>query len=210
MTTVKLEPFRQALVELRRRLCDGRLAPGDRVPAREIADSLKLSPTPVREALSRLAGEGVLEERRGDGFFAPRLSAADVIALYRISEQLLLISQGFRAQHFAVRRFEPPMDDNPVCAVERLFLAWAAESSSRVTIETYRAVSLRLAPVRRREARLIEDLTAEAEALVQLADPSARRRRPGAIQAFHKRRIALADALAGLLDAPVNDRLSTI
>jgi DNA-binding GntR family transcriptional regulator len=62
---------------------------------------VKLSPTPVREALSRLAGEGELEERRGDGFFVRRLSAADLIPLYEMSEQLLLISEG--ATHARLR-----------------------------------------------------------------------------------------------------------
>lgn len=206
MTTEKLEPFRQALVELRRRLRDGGLAPGDRVTAKEIADSLKLSPTPVREALSRLAGEGLLEQRRGDGFFVPELSAADVVALYRLSEQLLLISQGAtRAQHRDARRFEAAADEPPIRAVERLFLAWAAESNSRVTIEAYRTVSLRLAPVRHREARLIGDLAPEADALLLLADPSARRQRPAAIQTFYKRRVGLAEALAQLLEPPATD-----
>lgn len=208
MTTEKLEPFRQALVELRRRLRDGGLAPGARVTAKEIADSLRLSPTPVREALSRLAGEGLLEEHRGDGFFVPQLSAADVIALYKMSEQLLLISQGAtRARHREVRHFDPVADEPPVCAVERLFLAWAAESGSRVTIEAYRTVSIRLAPVRKCEARLIEDLKPEAEALLHLADPSVRRLRPAAIQTFHKRRMSLAEALARLLEAPPTERM---
>ena len=206
MTTEKLEPFRQALVELRRRLRDGGLAPGDRVTAKEIADSLKLSPTPVREALSRLAGEGLLEKHPGDGFFVPELSAADVVALYRMSEHLLLISQGTtRVQSRNPRVFEPVMEEPPIRAVERLFLAWAAESGSRVTIEAYRTVSLRLAPVRRREAQLIGDLDPEADTLLQLADPSARRRRPAAIQTFHKRRIAVAEALARLLEPPAID-----
>jgi len=208
MTAEKLEPFRQALVELRRRLRDGLLEPGARITAKEVADSLKLSPTPVREALSRLAGEGVLEERRGDGFFVPELSAADIIVLCRMSEQLLLISQGAtRAQHRGARIFKPVADENPIRAVERLFLAWAAESSSRVTIEAYRTASIRLAPVRRREALLIEDLDEEAGALLRLADPSARRQRPAAIQTFHKRRVALAEPLARLLESSASEEV---
>ena len=208
MTTERLEPFRQAMVELRRRLRDGVLAPGNRVTAKEIADSLKLSPTPVREALSRLAGEGLLEGRRGDGFFVPELSTADVVALYRMSEHLLLISQGTTgAQRQDVRVFEPAPDEHPIRAVERLFQAWAAEATSRVTIEAYRTVSIRLAAVRRREAQLIEALDAEADMLLQLADPSARRQRPAAIQTFHKRRVALAAALARLLEPPATDHV---
>lgn len=206
MTTERLEPFRQALVELRRRLREGVLEPGARVTAKEVAESLKLSPTPVREALSRLAGEGLLEEHRGDGFFVPELSAADVAVLYRMSEQLLLISQAAtRAQHRDGRLAEPVAGEDPIRTVERLFLAWVSESNSRVTIEAYRTVSIRLAPVRRREPQLVGDLGPEAEALLGLSDPSCRRQRPAAIQALHKRRVALAEPLAHLLEPSVSD-----
>lgn len=207
MTTERLEPFRQALVELRRRLRDGGLEPGARVTAKDVADSLKLSPTPVREALSRLAGEGLLEEHRGDGFFVPELSAADVTVLYRMGEQLLLLAQGeTRALHRDARIFEPALGEDAIRTVERLFMAWASESSSRVVIEAYRTVAMRLAAVRRHEPQLVEDLGQEAAALVSLADPSTRRQRAAAIQTFHKRRAALGEPLARLLEPPVSDR----
>jgi type IV secretory pathway protease TraF len=48
MAIERLEPFRQALVELRRRLRDGGLEPGARITAKEVAESLRLSPTPAR------------------------------------------------------------------------------------------------------------------------------------------------------------------
>lgn len=201
--TERLEPFRQALVDLRRRLRDGDLVPGARITAKEVADGLRLSPTPVREALSRLAGEGLLEERRGDGFFVPELSAIDIACLYRLSEQLLLMSQGAsRAPHRDARPPEPAVDEDPVRMVERLFFAWMAESASRVTIDAYRTAAVRLAPVRRREVELIDDLAQEAEVLLRLADPAQRRARPAAIQAFHKRRVALAERLADLVRPP--------
>lgn len=202
----RLEPFRQALVDLRRRLRDGELSPGTRVAAKEIAEGLRLSPTPVREALSRLAGEGVLEERRGDGFFVPELSGGDIAVLYRLSEQLQLMSQrATRASRRAPRLSEPWTCEDPIRSVEGLFLAWAAESGSRAMIEIYRTVAVRLAPVRRREVELIDDLAQEADGLLRLADPARRRARPAAIQAFHKRRVALAERLADLVRRPIPD-----
>jgi DNA-binding transcriptional regulator YhcF (GntR family) len=200
MATERLEPFRQALIDLRGRLRDGRLGPGSKITPKEVAEGLKLSPTPVREALSRLAGEGLLEERRGDGFFVPELTAADISVLYRLSEQLLLLAQGAtRARHRDARLPDARQGADPVRAVEVLFGGWVSESSSRVTIEAYRTVTLRLAPVRRREAQLLDDLAQEADALLRLAPPDARRQRPAAIQQFHRRRAALAEPLARLL-----------
>lgn len=202
MPMERLEPFRQALVDLRRRLRDGELGPGSRVTAKEVAEGLRLSPTPVREALSRLAGEGLLEERRGDGFFVPELSAADIADLYRLGEHLLLIAQ--RRAHSPRESRIPDVqpDENPVRAVERLFLAWAGEAGSRVTIEGYRTVAIRLAPVRRREAELIDNLAQEADQLLRLRPPSAWPARAAAIQQFHERRVVLSDRLAQLLSPP--------
>lgn len=198
MATERLEPFRRALVDLRRRLREGELAPGMRVTAKDVAEGLRLSPTPVREALSRLAGEGLLEERRGDGFFVPELTAADVAVLYRLSEHLLLIALAASRAQAERRPLAAQPDVDPVRAVERLFFSWAAESSSRVTVEAYRTVAIRLAPVRRREVELIDDLAQETEALHRLAPPAQRRARTGAIRAFHRRRVALAERLAQL------------
>lgn len=47
--------------ELRESILDGTLAPGARLPIREVADRLSVSVTPVRIALKQLAGEGIVE-----------------------------------------------------------------------------------------------------------------------------------------------------
>lgn len=206
MAPERLEPFRQALVDLRRRLRDGELGPGVRVTAKEVAESLRLSPTPVREALSRLAGEGLLEERRGDGFFVPELTADDVAALYRLSEHLLLIALATARPEADGRSADAKTEEDPVRAVERLFFSWAAASCSRVTVEAYRTVAIRLAPVRRHEPALLDDLVQESETLHRLAPPARRGDRSEAIQAFHSRRVVLAGRLAQRLSPQTLER----
>ena len=64
----RADSFLQALAGIRERLRDGVFRPGERIAATQVADLLGLSATPVREALSRLSGEGLLEDRRGQGF----------------------------------------------------------------------------------------------------------------------------------------------
>lgn len=46
---------------IRDSIADGRLAPGSRVTERELAVALNVSPTPVREAISKLEHEGLME-----------------------------------------------------------------------------------------------------------------------------------------------------
>lgn len=57
---------------IRASIADGRLSPGSRVTERQLAGALDVSPTPVREAISKLEHEGLLE-RVG----AKRLQIAD-------------------------------------------------------------------------------------------------------------------------------------
>lgn len=201
MSPERVEPFQLALRDLRARLREGRLPPGTRVTAKDVADELRLSATPVREALSRLAGEGVLEERRGEGFFVRSLTALDIADLYRLNLDVLTRAQETdRALRDLARVTGLAVGDDPVVVVDRLFATWIAEASSRVLLETHRALGVRLAPVRRVEGRLIPDLRPEAETLLALAEAGDRDRRGPALTAFHARRIALAEPLAELIN----------
>lgn len=47
--------------ELRRRILTGELGPGTRLPQNDLADSLEMSITPLREAIRQLASEGLVE-----------------------------------------------------------------------------------------------------------------------------------------------------
>src|SRR5690606_30631757 len=127
-------------------------------------EDLRLSPTPVREALSRLAGEGVLQERRGDGFFVAGYAAAEIAALFRLSEQLLRLAEA-EARPGSPLPPGPPLaagEADPVRAVERLFRSWVLACGNRVLIDAHGTVAARLVVVRRQEPRLIADLDVEA------------------------------------------------
>ncbi|MGP9818699.1 GntR family transcriptional regulator [Salinarimonas sp. NSM] len=54
---------------LRAAIGDLRWPPGARLPLPVLAEELAMSPVPIREALSRLAAEGVVTHRRNGGFF---------------------------------------------------------------------------------------------------------------------------------------------
>ncbi|WP_171013166.1 GntR family transcriptional regulator [Microbacterium sp. 2FI] len=51
----------QVYRSLRESIADGRLSPGSRITERQLAAALDVSPTPVREALSKLEHEGLVE-----------------------------------------------------------------------------------------------------------------------------------------------------
>jgi DNA-binding transcriptional MocR family regulator len=78
------DPFGSVLEALRSDLRNGVLAPGSPMVVMDLAKTLRVSATPVREALSRLSGEGLVEEHRGRGFSAPRLDPADLGSLHNL------------------------------------------------------------------------------------------------------------------------------
>ncbi|MBY6089637.1 GntR family transcriptional regulator [Maritimibacter alkaliphilus] len=77
-TTAKTHTMR-ALVELRKRIIDGDIPGGTRLFEVALAEDLQISRTPVREAMSRLAEEGLLERARSGGFLVRSFAYADVI-----------------------------------------------------------------------------------------------------------------------------------
>lgn len=211
MAQPQAEPYVVALSLLRQRLQEGRLKPGARITAVDLADELGLSTTPVREALSRLSGEGLVEDRRGQGYFVRLLNAADVGDLYRLSLAHLLIAlEPRRAARLPPALYGeagpagPAEAADPVGAVEALFRRWVLTTGSRRLVAAFRLIQVQLGPVRRLEPGLFGDLGPEARALAVL-DPAARGERLAALRRFHAARIRAAERLAALLDASARD-----
>lgn len=74
--------------ELRTRICRGDLSPGSRINEVHVAGALGVSRTPLREALTRLAGEAFVEARPKLGFYVRSLSATEAAELYAIRARL--------------------------------------------------------------------------------------------------------------------------
>jgi hypothetical protein len=201
MAEARAEPFHIVLVGLRERIREGAFRPGARIAATDLADELRLSTTPVREALSRLAGEGLLEDRRGQGYFVRVPNAPDVADLYRLSLAHLLIAQEPRRplrRAFAAPISAPVGPEDAVRRVDRLMLGWVAESGSRALVNAFRLNQAQLGIVRRLEPELITDLDDEAGRLVAL-ETADRVVRLANMRHFHGRRMRLAEPLAALL-----------
>jgi GntR family colanic acid and biofilm gene transcriptional regulator len=62
--------------EIRAALIEGRLEPGTRLVTKDLADSLGMSITPVREALVRFAASGVLTAEPAQSFRVPTITMA--------------------------------------------------------------------------------------------------------------------------------------
>jgi DNA-binding GntR family transcriptional regulator len=91
---------------LRQALRTGLYRPGDRLREQEVAERLKVSRTPVREALGRLAMQGLVETAGGRGMIVRSLSTAEVLELYAMRELLEGAAARLAAQHASRPEFD--------------------------------------------------------------------------------------------------------
>ena len=76
------------LLEMRRMLLTGVLAPGAPVRQEAVAEALGVSRVPVREALKVLEGEGAVVHEPHKGYVVAELSVDDLVEVYRLREIL--------------------------------------------------------------------------------------------------------------------------
>lgn len=134
------DPFGTALGSLRSALDQG-LEPGRHLPIADIAAALKLSASPVREALSRLSGEGLIEDRRGLGYFTRSAPQEDIIGLLDVEEMHVRLAA------------EQVEEIVPKSASDAVVEAWVDRLMEGCTnqplVESYERVRRRLDPMRR-------------------------------------------------------------
>ena len=89
----------QAAARLRTMLVEGRIRPGAKLNERELSEQLRVSRTPLREAIKMLAAEGLVDLLPNRGAVAVRLTEADV----RHSFELLAELEGLAGELAAAR-----------------------------------------------------------------------------------------------------------
>lgn len=85
--------------ELRNAIAAGQFQQGERIREEDVAKSLGVSRTPVREALRRLQTRGLLELAAGRGLVIAELSRQQVLELYAMREILEGAAARLAAQH---------------------------------------------------------------------------------------------------------------
>jgi len=91
-------PFaEQAYVELKRQILENQLPPGAQFLEQEMAEQLNMSRTPVREAMVRLANEGLVEVRPRHGMRVLPISPKDMAEIYDIITALESTAAGLVA-----------------------------------------------------------------------------------------------------------------
>ncbi len=89
---------REAYWRLRSAILSGQLEPGSKLIVRILAEQLALSPTPIKEALSALEREGLVQAIPHRGYRVPKVTAEDVGQIYRLREVLEGLSARLAAE----------------------------------------------------------------------------------------------------------------
>jgi len=88
----------QVAARLRTMLVEGHIAPGAKLNERELCEQLRVSRTPLREAIKLLAAEGLVDLLPNRGAVAVKLSEADVLNAFEVLAGLEGMSGELAAQ----------------------------------------------------------------------------------------------------------------
>jgi DNA-binding GntR family transcriptional regulator len=88
----------QVTQRLRQMLVEGQIAPGAKLNERELCEQLKVSRTPLREAIKTLAAEGLVELLPNRGAIAVQLGEADILNTFEVMAGLEGMSGELAAQ----------------------------------------------------------------------------------------------------------------
>jgi DNA-binding GntR family transcriptional regulator len=93
----------QAAQRLRQMLVEGRIAPGAKLNERELSELLRVSRTPLREAIKMLAAEGLVELLPNRGAVAVQLTEQDILDTFEVMAGLEAQSGELAAQRISAQ-----------------------------------------------------------------------------------------------------------
>ncbi|OAA25186.1 transcriptional regulator [Frankia sp. EI5c] len=162
----------QVYVALRQRLMSGEFSFRDRLGEERVAGLLGVSRTPVREALTRLAGDGLVEKRPDGGYYPAEPDLAGLRDLYEIRVTLELrglqralesdgthdpaLLEPLRDEWLALRRDPPPPDPAFVALDENFHITLSRAAGNSELANMLAAVNARI-----RAVRMYDFLTAD-------------------------------------------------
>ena len=91
----------QVAARLRTLLIEGRIAPGAKLNERVLSEQLRVSRTPLREAIKLLAVEGLVDLLPNRGAVAVKLTEADIVDTFEVLAGLESLSGRFAAQRIS-------------------------------------------------------------------------------------------------------------
>lgn len=164
---VPAPPLRREQAEhrLRAAILRGELKPGERLTEDELAAWLGVSRTPVREALSRLAGLGLVELDANRGARVAPLDPDEMLDLVQVARALVLLLRQLVAERATD---EEVAELGAMHEVRRAHIAAGDDAAAEADLSEYHNVLLRVARNRELE-RIYPSVSLRLERLVRTA-----------------------------------------
>jgi DNA-binding GntR family transcriptional regulator len=202
------DKFEAAVAAVRQSIRDRAVAPGEALLVDSLARRLRMSATPIREALAYLSGAG-MAERQGRGYRVPRLDPSDVIELYQLHGAYvrLALEQAALDPHPldpASRGADAPSEPTYRGRVEAFWRGLVAAGRHDRLQRALHRLADQLALVRMAEPRVFADAEAELEALARRREADSQVAFRAAVEAYHRRRIESATALSAAIYWPLS------
>jgi DNA-binding GntR family transcriptional regulator len=175
-----------AYTEIRNRILNAEYEPGAALSEYQIAASLNVSRTPVREALKQLEQEGLVRSLPQRGVFVTDITVSDIDEIYQIREQL---------ETFAARIAAVEMSDAEIDELRSEILAAQAEPSDSIASAFHVDIHLHAAIVTvTRNRRLAQILTMLGDQVHRIRALSPRTR--GRLRAALDEHLEIVEAIA--------------
>ncbi|WP_434211926.1 GntR family transcriptional regulator [[Pseudomonas] boreopolis] len=188
--------------QVRRALRSGRYVPGQRLDPALLAEEFNTSITPVRFALHRLVGEGLVVDQARAGLRVPLLSEIELRELYDWMQRLLLMACDLCIASPAAENKRPNSnangDDVPK-STWQLFDAIARTAAHQPLHHAVKLANDRLAPIRRAKQGLLEHAFEEISELDRHWQKRDFPALKSALRDYHKRRKQLVPRIIALL-----------
>ena len=178
-------------LEVRHALRSGNYVPGQRIDPATLAEEFHASATPVRFALYRLVGEGLIADHGRNGLHVPLPTEVMLRDQYDWMRRLLLMACDvcFGTPSSVAEEMEnrPPADD------------LARATNHRSLHHAVEHANDRLAPVRRIGLGLVDDAADELSGLLRCWQQRNEQALRGGLTAYYERRMQLVPQIVGLL-----------
>lgn len=192
--------------EIMQALQTGRYVPGERIDPGTLADEFHTSPTPVRLALSRLVGEGVIHDCRREGFHVPLPTEMVLRDLYDWMQRLLFLacSIGVSPAHDDAVQDQLLDDDGDTVAQTRQLFEGIARATEHLSLYcAVRQANDKLGPIRRAKPGLIKHAHEELAELHQHWQRRELKALRSALTDYHERRKQAVPRIVALLSGTV-------
>lgn len=181
--------FERVYNELKRMLAEGELPPGTPIEPALIGKQIASSITPIRDALHRLTGERLVEAPNHNGFRVPLLTEAELRDLYTWNAQVvgLAVKRASVSSISALSFLSSP--ENLTATASDLFIMLARATGSREHLRTITRLNDQLAPYRRVEPLILDNVAPEHAEFAELCTSNHKARLGALVVRYHQRRL---------------------